>query len=242
LNSLPGNIKFIDVSNRNITYLPDLTRFENLRSLSCFRNKLKFLPTLPENLKYLSCFNNELSCLPDLPENLETLLCDYNEITFLPKLPKKIYQLHCNNNQLTCLPAFPEKLKFVCCYNNQLTHLPALHDNLYSLNCHSNQIICLPDIPENLAILYFVHNPIYNLIYEIINTNNLVIIKQKIRILNTFRYLYYSLKFKNRFKKMLWETIREPKIIKKYHPDYLIEHLHEDSDLEIVLENWINRK
>jgi hypothetical protein len=242
LNSLPDNIKFIDVSNKGITYLPDLTRFKNLKTLSCFHNKLKSLPTLPENLKYLSCFNNKLTCLPDLPENLETLFCDNNKLTWLPELPKKIYQLHCDSNQLTRLPALPEKLKFLCCYNNQLTYLPVLPNNLFSLNCHKNQIICLPDMPENLNVLYFVHNPIYNLIYEKINSNNLFDIKQKIRILNKFRYLYYSLKFKNRFKKLLWETIREPKIIKKYHPDYLIEHLHEDSDLEIVLENWINRK
>jgi hypothetical protein len=242
LNSLPDNIKFIDISNKGITYLPDLTRFKNLKALSCFHNKLKSLPTLPENLKYLSCFNNELTYLPYLPENLEILHCDNNELTCLPKLPKKIYQLHCYNNPLTCLPDLPENLKYLCCYNNGLTYLPTLPDNLYSLNCHNNQIICLPNIPENLEILYFWDTPIYNLIYEKINNNNLFAIKQKIRILNNFRYLYYSLKFKNRFKKLLWETIREPKIIKKYHPDYLIEHLQEDSDLEIVLENWINRK
>ena len=40
LNSLPDNIKFIDISNRDITYLPDLTRFKNLKSLSCFNNEL----------------------------------------------------------------------------------------------------------------------------------------------------------------------------------------------------------
>jgi Leucine-rich repeat (LRR) protein len=62
LNSRPDNIKCIDVSNKGITYLPDLTRFKNLKALSCFHNNLKSLPTLPENLTYLSCFNNELTC------------------------------------------------------------------------------------------------------------------------------------------------------------------------------------
>ena len=242
LNSLPDNTNFIDVSNKGITYLPDLTRFKNLKALSCFHNNLKSLPTLPENLKYLSCFNNKLTYLPYLPENLEILQCDNNELTCLPKLPKKIYQLHCYNNPLTCLPDLPQNLKYLCCYNAELTYLPTLPDNLYSLTCQNNQIICLPDIPENLEILYFWDTPIYNLIYEITNSNNLVVVKEKIRILNTFRYLYYSLKFKNRFRKLLWEKIREPKIIKKYHPDYLFNHLNEETDLDIFLENWINRK
>ena len=78
-------------------------------------------------------------------------------------------------------------IKFLCCYNNELTYLPVLPNNLFSLNCHKNQIICLPDMPENLNVLYFVHNPIYNLIYEKINSNNLFALKQKIRILTLLK-------------------------------------------------------
>jgi len=36
----------------------------------------------------------------------------------------------------------------------------------------------------------------------------------------------------------LWELIRKPKIIQKYHPNYLFENLHEDSDLDFVLNSW----
>jgi hypothetical protein len=117
-----------------------------------------------------------------------------------------------------------------------VTYLPGLPENLNKLYCSHNKLAYIPDLPENILSIVCYFNPIY----EIINSDDNIIIKQKIQILNTFRYTFYSLKFKNRFRKMLWEKIREPKIMKKYHPDYLIEHLHQDSDLEIVLDNWIN--
>jgi hypothetical protein len=64
------------------------------------------------------------------------------------------------------------------------------------------------------------------------------IIKRKIRVLNQFRYLYYSLKYKKQFRDVLWVKIREPKIRIKYSHDYLVQHLHEDTDLDQLLENW----
>ena len=40
LNSLPDDITIININNKNITYLPDLTRFKNLIELDCINNKL----------------------------------------------------------------------------------------------------------------------------------------------------------------------------------------------------------
>jgi len=69
----------------------------------------------------------------------------------------------------------------------------------------------------------------------------LVIIRKKLKILYIFRHLYYSLKFKSQFLHLLWK-IREPKIIKKYHPSYLEELLKDDVegtlDIDMVLDNW----
>jgi hypothetical protein len=63
--------------------------------------------------------------------------------------------------------------------------------------------------------------------------------KKNIEKFNNFRHLYYSLKFKKQFRKFLWEKVREPKVMKKYHPRYLIENLREDTDLEVFLDNWL---
>jgi hypothetical protein len=58
-------------------------------------------------------------------------------------------------------------------------------------------------------------------------------------ILNNARHLYYSLKFKKTLRKLLWEKIREPKIIIRYHPKYLTECLCENDDLDDFLDKWI---
>ena len=63
-------------------------------------------------------------------------------------------------------------------------------------------------------------------------------IKIKIKKLNSFHFLYYCLKFKKKFRKILWEKIREPQIKQQYHPNYLINNLKEDTDLDVFLSTW----
>ena len=50
LYSLPDNTEIIDVSNNDLTYISDLSRFKNLKTLVCSFNLLTSLPTLTENL------------------------------------------------------------------------------------------------------------------------------------------------------------------------------------------------
>jgi hypothetical protein len=89
---------------------------------------------------------------------------------------------------------------------------------------------------DNLDLLYCDNNPIYEIIN---NSDDKDIINQKLRVLNQFRYLYYSLKFKKQLRDWLWVKIREPKIREKYHYRYLLENLpDEDADLDEVLDAW----
>jgi len=200
LNSLSNDIVILDISNKGITFLPDLTKFKNLKKLNCSNNKLTSLPTLPQKLKYLYCYNNKLTSLSTLPQNLK--------------------RLYCFNNKLTSLPTLPQNLEELSCYNNELTSLPTL--------------------PQNLECFVYCYNPIY----EIVNNDSLIKIKQNIVILNNFRYLYYCLKLKKKLRKWLWEKVREPKINKMYNPMNLIKILgNEKSDEDYdyfnkVLENW----
>jgi len=96
----------------------------------------------------------------------------------------------------------------------------------------------LPNLNEKLEILLYINNPIY----EIINKENIEINTKKIiiRKLNNFRHLYYSLRFKSQFRQLLWVKIREPKIMKKYHPSYLLENINEDTDLDELMNDWHN--
>jgi hypothetical protein len=85
-------------------------------------------------------------------------------------------------------------------------------------------------------MLFYFNNPIY----EIINSFDINIIKQRLKILNNFRYLYYCLKFKKQFRNWLWVRVREPKIREKFHYNYLIKNLsNEEANLDKVLDNWI---
>ena len=215
LDSLPEGILTLNISGRRIKSLTNLTRFKNLQFLDCSRNNLTYLPTLPQNLTELHCYRNQLSSLPTLPPNLEVLACSENTLTLLPTLPKNLEALYCSNNQLTYLPTLPENLKRLYCYYNQLTSLPNLPQNLEILHCH--------------------YNPIYEIV---VNSNDLFQTKQNIQEFNNRRHLDYCLQYKNQFRKWLWEKVREPKIKKLYHPNYLIEKLGDEDDLDAVIDNW----
>jgi hypothetical protein len=128
-------------------------------------------------------------------------------------------------------------LRDLFCNNNDLVALSQFNENLSIVECHTNQLYSLPVLNENLQSISYANNPIY----EIINSNNLYIIKQKLEILYRARHLYYCLKLKRPFRKWLWKLVREPTIIRKYHPMYLIENLGEQDDLDDFLEQWINK-
>ena len=258
LDSLPSDIKIIDVSKKNLNYLPDLSRFKKLLQLSCDCNKLKSLPILPKKLEILNCCYNNLTSLPVLPKNLKSLYCYNNYLTSLPVLPEYLEALDCSHNKLTSLPILYEYLKVLICSNNNLTSLPVLPKNLTSLPvlpknlkslyCEHNELMSLSVLPENLEILYCDNNKLISLpvlpeklkvfsffenpIEDIIHNNDLNVIKKNIKILNKFRYLYYCLKYRKIFLRMM-----EPIIKKRYHPSYL-DDLNEEDDLDEKLGEW----
>jgi hypothetical protein len=112
--------------------------------------------------------------------------------------------------------------------------LPTLPQNLETLHCSKNELTSLPTLPQSLNELYCSNNPIF----EIVNSSTLFQIKQNIRILNNCRHLYWCLQFKKKFRKWLWEKVREPNAMRQYGPNYLIENLGDDDDLDEVLDNW----
>ncbi len=100
LNSLPEDTTEINVCNRGLTYLPDLSKFTNLQKLNCSHNKLKSLPKLNNTLINLDCGYNKLTKLPKLNENLQRLDCECNELSLLPNLNINLQILNCDNNYL----------------------------------------------------------------------------------------------------------------------------------------------
>ena len=107
--------------------------------------------------------------------------------------------------------------------------------NLEELSCSNNKLTLLPTLPPNLEELFCYNNPIYKIVN---GDDSLIKIKKNIQLLNNFRHLYYCLKFKKQLKEWLWEKVREPNAKKIYNPEYLIENLGDEDDLDTVLDNW----
>ena len=222
LNSLPENTVTINVSNKNLTYIPPLNRFTNLKKLYCSNNQLTQLPQLNSSLEILNCSNNQLIQLPELNSYLEILNCSNNQLTQLPELNSSLQDLRCYNNQLTQLPELNSSLQYLFCYNNQLTQLPELNSSLQNLHCYDNEL------PFKL---------IYNARLTDIKRNEL---NCGIQILKRFKELFMLIKFKKHFRNWLWIKVRLPKIQNQFHPDNLKKMLSSinDEELDDALNNW----
>lgn len=222
LNSLPEDIETIDISAKNITYLPSLKRFHNLKTLYCDHNKLTQLPELNSSLIKLSCYNNQLTQLPELNNALKILSCEHNLLTQLPKLNSSLKKLYCHHNKLTQLPELNSSLIELWCSSNLLTQMPELNSSLAYLYCQNN------NFPFKIS------NGGY-LLHEKINEFNL-----KFKCLKRFKEIYYLLKFKRQFRDWLWIKVRLPRIQNQYHPDHLDDFLYtvNDEDLYERLNNW----
>jgi Leucine-rich repeat (LRR) protein len=226
LNGLPDDITSLKLSHKNLTYLPDLSRFYNLQELNCNNNELTELPPLNPSLKILHCSNNRLTRLPPLNANLEQLSCGDNQLTHLPSLNSNLQFLFCFDNQLTSLPPLNENLKKIYCFNNQLTHLSPLNPKL--------QKIC------------FGNNPIYDLVANAKTDRisvDIISVKKKLQILYNFKLLFYSLKFKKQLREWLWVKVREPRIQEYYSPANLQKLLsgideQDQEQLDAVLNTW----
>ena len=264
LNSLSEQVTILELSYKKITYLPDLSRFKNLTHLYCNNNKLTSLIKLPNSLKYLYCSDNQLKFIPELPiglcilncrnNNLESLPllpnelielnCSDNKLNSLPNLPNKLMRLYANYNQLNSIPLLPKNIKMLYCNCNRLISLPRLPNGLLILCCEQNRLGCLPILPNGLSVLYFEKNPITETIISNIAKYNRNLklffrINKVTKIMNKFRYLCYCFMLRNKFRRWLWEKVREPHIKKLYHPEYLEKHLlNEDVDLDEVLTKW----
>jgi Leucine-rich repeat (LRR) protein len=133
LDSLPNDIIRIDLSNRNLAELPDLSRFINLQYLECADNHLIILPKLHETLIELHCDKNILTSIPELNQSLKLLYCSDNYLTKLPDFNEKIVEVYCQNNMLTIFPELrPE-------FHKDLLHVEYKNNPIYNDPIGRNQ-------------------------------------------------------------------------------------------------------
>ncbi len=79
---IDSSITELDLSSKNLSKLPDLSIYPNLKKLKCSYNKLTKLDNLPSNLEELECYNNQLTSLDNLPSGLQELVCLDNPFNY----------------------------------------------------------------------------------------------------------------------------------------------------------------
>jgi Leucine-rich repeat (LRR) protein len=148
----------IDLSNRGLTILPDLTIYPNLKKLNCSFNQLISLNGIPDWVEEIDCSSNRLSQLPEvLPSQLRKFNCFLNSISELPsKLPNGLIYLNCMSNWLTKVPddILPSSLLYFNCADNKLETIPLLPDGLKYLDYSYNYLTYSPNIPTSVKIIY----------------------------------------------------------------------------------------
>ena len=93
-----STITELNLSNKGLTKLPDLSIYPNLQTLDCSYNELTSLNNLPIGLQILNCSYNQLKSLDNLPIGLQKLHCFSNQLTSLNNLPIGLQKLYCLNN------------------------------------------------------------------------------------------------------------------------------------------------
>ena len=194
INSLKDDVKVIDVSQKGINYLPNLSRFTCLEKLKCSDNYLSELPPLNDSLLELHCSCNKLKKIPPLNANLKILLCSYNELEELPDFTSNLEMVCCINNRIKYLPELNNKLLDLWCAYNKISVLPNLNDNLKYLNCSSNNLTNLPELNEKLEILNCSKNELKDMPKLNIFLNKLDCSENKLKYLSflptSLKYLY----------------------------------------------------
>jgi len=96
-----STITELDLSYKELTKLPDLSLYTNLKKLNCYNNQITSLDNLPLTLITLFCVGNLIATLDNLQLTLIELYCGSNQITSLDNLPLTLTYLNCYNNPFT---------------------------------------------------------------------------------------------------------------------------------------------
>jgi len=81
------------------------------------------------------------------------------------------------------------------------------------------------------------NNPISNIIEY---TDDILTVRHQVKTMYKFKYTFYTLKYKERFRTWMWNTI-EKNAMNKYSPDKLndlIDGIEDEEVLEEVLNSW----
>ena len=151
----------VDLSEKGLTELPNLSKVTVRGGFSCFNNQLTSLTGAPQEVGgYFGCGGNKLTTLQGAPQKVGgDFYCSDNELTSLTGAPQEVGgDFYCNENQLTSLIGAPQKVggDFLC-YENQLTTLIGAPQKVggdfsCSINNDLLSLFGLPQMSKNKSI------------------------------------------------------------------------------------------
>ena len=146
----------LDLSNMDLTELPDMSTVTILGNFYCTHNQLTSLMGAPKQVGGdFYCYHNQLTNLTGAPENVGgDFNCDNNQLTSLTGAPKQVGgSFYCYHNQLTNLTGAPKHVGGVFnCGDNQLTSLTGAPENVGgNFDCGDNQLTSLTGAPKEVG-------------------------------------------------------------------------------------------
>lgn len=146
----------IDLSNRGLTKLPDLSSVVCGGNFYCFGNKLTTLEGMPcEVWQDVSCMNCQLKSLKGASAIVKgNFYCNENDLISLDGAPRYVGgNFFCNDNNLATLKGAPETVMGdFRCNNNKLESLEGGTLNVaVDYYCHNNHLTSLEGAPERIV-------------------------------------------------------------------------------------------
>ena len=167
----------LDLSNMDLTMLPDMSNVIVQGNFSCRANQLTSLQGAPQSVGgKFDCRENQLTSLQGVPQSVGgNFYCSFNQLTSLQGAPQSVGgDFDCRENQLTSLQGAPQSVdgKFDCSHNylsdlmggpqyvggsfdcsfNQLTSLQGAPQSVgKSFYCVSNQLTSLQGAPQSVG-------------------------------------------------------------------------------------------
>lgn len=219
LARLPEDTTNIDLSRRRLSRIPSLARFTQLKILNLSNNPLVELPPLPPFLENLNVRGTCLERLPQLPSTLKRIVADHCRLQSVPRLPLLVFRVDFSYNPLWHMVNAPSNLTDPGGLLRWVIKETPLFEILYNPFQDSTPFE-LDAIGEKGDVYKCLH---------------------RLKILNRFRDVFYSLKYKGRFRHWLWVRVRLPKIERDNHPDLLrrvLDDSDEFGDLDTVMETF----
>ena len=146
----------LDLSNMDLTELPDMSTVTVLGNFNCSNNKLILLKGRPKEVAgNFDCSWNQLTSLDGAPEKVEgNFDCRNNQLTTLVGAPERIGGIFdCSENQLTSLKGAPKEVSgdFNCSLNQLITLVEAPKEVGGDFICISSQLTSLKGAPEKVG-------------------------------------------------------------------------------------------